>query len=72
MMIQDFKDAQRKGEIRKDMKPEFINFILNHMVELGSDPILNSLYPNAQEMILELTNFFFYGILPRNVNAENE
>jgi len=54
------------------MKPEFINFILNHMVEFGSDPILNSLYPNAQEMILELTNFFFYGILPRNVNAENE
>lgn len=72
LMIQDFIDAQDKGEIRKDMKPEFINFILNHIVELGNDPKLNSLYPNAQEMILELTNFFFYGILPRTENNENE
>ncbi len=71
-MIQDFIDAQDKGEIRKDMKPEFINFILNHMVKLGDDPKLNSLYPNAQEMILELTNFFFYGILPRAQNTDDE
>ena len=71
-MIQDFIDAQNKGEIRKDMKPEFINFILNHMVKLGDDPNLNNLYPNAQQMILELTNFFFYGILPRAQNADDE
>ena len=62
-------EAQRKGEIRQDIKPEFINFFLDLMVKLVNDPSLNKIYPDAQEMILELTNFFFYGILPR---AEND
>jgi AcrR family transcriptional regulator len=71
-MINDFLDAQKKGEIREDIKPEFINFFLNHMVKLVNDPALSSLYPNAQEMILELTNFFFYGILPCTEKIDND
>ena len=71
-MINDFLDAQKKGEIREDIKPEFINFFLNHMVKLVNDPALSSLYPNAQEMILELANFFFYGILPCTEKIDND
>ncbi|MEA1885868.1 MAG: TetR/AcrR family transcriptional regulator [Bacteroidota bacterium] len=71
-IIKDLRNAQDKGKIRKDIKPEFINFFLNHMVKLVNDPALNSLYPSAQEMILELTNFFFYGILPPGEKYDNE
>ena len=66
IMLQDFIKAQENGDIRKDIKPEFIMYFLNNMVNMGNDPNLNSLYPNAQDMIMELMNFFFYGILPRN------
>ncbi len=66
IIIGDFFEARNNGEIRKDIKPEFINYLLNHMVKMVDDPTLNSLYPDAQDMILEITNFFFYGILPRS------
>ena len=66
IMLQDFIKAQENGDIRKDIKPEFIMYFLNNLVTMGNDPNLNSLYPNAQDMIMELMNFFFYGILPRN------
>lgn len=65
-MQNDFIDAQIKGDIRKDLKPEFIMYFLNHLSLMGQDPQLNSLYDNAQDMIMELMNFFFYGILPRS------
>ncbi len=61
--MNDFRKAQEKGWIRKDIKPEFILFILNHLTELTWDEQLNKLYDhNSQEVIMQLTNFFFYGI----------
>jgi AcrR family transcriptional regulator len=65
MILNDYKLAQKKGEIRKDIKPEFILYFINHMMEMGQDERLSMIYATPQEMILELTNFFFYGILPR-------
>jgi hypothetical protein len=40
------------------------------MMEMGQDERLSMIYATPQEMILELTNFFFYGILPRQDKAE--
>lgn len=64
-IINDYKLAQKQGDIRKDIKPEFILYFLNHMFEMAKDEKLSQLFLNPQEMIMELTNFFFYGILPR-------
>jgi AcrR family transcriptional regulator len=64
-VLDDYTLAQKNGEIRPDIKPEFILFFLNHMLELVTDKKLVSLYENPQQMISELMNFFFYGILPR-------
>lgn len=61
---EDFAEAIRKGDIRSDIKPDFIFYFLNHIIEMASDPELLKLYDSAQEMILEMTNIFFYGILP--------
>jgi len=66
MILNDYKLAQKKGDIRKDIKPEFILYFINHMMEMGQDERLSMIYATPQEMILELTNFFFYGILPKN------
>jgi AcrR family transcriptional regulator len=71
-LLEDYTQAQKNGEIRADIKPEFILFFLSHMIELCTDKKLVSLYENPQEMIAELMNFFFYGILPRGNKNEGE
>ena len=42
---------------------------MNHMLELSPDENLTSLYDNAQDLIMELTKFLFYGVLDREVHT---
>jgi len=56
--------AQEEGDIRRDIKPEFIVYYLNHMIEMAKDDELMGMYGNPHDLIMELTNFFFYGLLP--------
>lgn len=65
MFTDDFKKAQLDGDIRKDLKVEFILYIMNHMVEMSRDDNLLNLYDNPRELVMEITSFFFYGILNR-------
>lgn len=61
----DYIQAQKRGEIRKDVKPEFIIYFLNHIYEMLKDEQLISIYRNPNELAMELTRFFFYGIANR-------
>ena len=62
--LDDFRRAQKTGEIRADIKPEFILYFLNHLTEIITDERLVSLYPDPDHMIAEVMSFFFYGIMP--------
>ncbi|NOY60324.1 MAG: TetR/AcrR family transcriptional regulator [Calditrichaeota bacterium] len=57
--------AQKNGDLRKEIKPEFIMYMLNHLIEMTNDERLNAIFANPQEMSVELTSFFFYGILEK-------
>lgn len=63
-VYKDFKSAQNRGEIRKDIKLDFIIYFLNNINLMLKDEKLCSMYKTPNELIMELTNFFFYGILP--------
>lgn len=63
-IIQDFRNAQDKGWFRKDFKPEFILFLSQKTAEMMIDENLLKLYANPQELLMEITNFFTYGIAP--------
>ena len=65
-VLQDMTAAQRQGWLRKDIKPEFILYAINKINEMVTDESLLSMYNGPQQAILELTNFFFYGILTEN------
>lgn len=65
LVMQDYIEAQKRGDIRKDIKPEFILYFLNHMFDMLKDPQLEKMYDKPQDLIMEMVNFFFYGILPR-------
>ena len=56
--------AQKDGDVRTDIKPQFIIYFLNHMMEMVKDDNLVNMYNDPQDLIMELTNFFFYGLLP--------
>ncbi len=64
-MIKDFKKAQKEGAIRADLKMEFIIYMLNDINNKIMDPQLNKIYPSGEKLIMELTRFFFYGILTK-------
>ena len=72
IILNDYLEAQKRGDIRNDIKPEFILYFLSHMGDMAKDEKLSKLYDTPQEMIMELTRFFFYGILPREEKTKNE
>ena len=67
-VVQWYADAQKKGEVRQDIKVEFMLFFMGHMTELAHDERLMGLYGNSKDAMMELLNFFFYGIMPRKGN----
>jgi AcrR family transcriptional regulator len=68
-ILDDLKEASDNGDIRQNLKPELILYFLNHMREMIEDGNLLSIYQSPNELIMEITNFFFYGILPVNENV---
>ena len=69
-MIADFQKAAEKGEIRQHINPLFIAYFFERMQDMIADERLQNLYENEQELLMELTNFFFYGLGIRNPNKE--
>lgn len=63
--LDDIREAQKNGEIRNDVKPEFMLYFLNNLTEMLTDQRVVGIYPNPEQMIAEVMNFFFYGIMPR-------
>ena len=63
MVLDDYEQAQKDGHIRPGIKRSFIQYQLQKMREMVMDEKLLAFYNNPQELTMELTNFFFYGLL---------
>ena len=63
--LDDIREAQKAGEIRDDIKPEFMLYFLNNLTEMLTDQRLVVIYPQPDQMIAEVMTFFFYGIIAR-------
>jgi AcrR family transcriptional regulator len=64
VLLDDFRQAQQKGLFRRDMKPEFYFYMAQKLGEIYNDKKLSGLYHNHRELIMEIVNFFMYGISP--------
>jgi AcrR family transcriptional regulator len=71
MFTNDFKKAQEDGDIRAGLKVEFIMYMMNHLVEMAQDDTLLDMYDEPQDLVMEIINFLFYGILSRDVHEED-
>ena len=61
--LDDMIDAQDKGEIRKGLNPHFILYLIGKMQDMTADEKVLNMYKTSQDLVSELVNFFFYGIL---------
>lgn len=66
VVLADYRDAQKKGWVNKNVNVDFIPFYTNKLFEIVSDEKAITLYGSVQNLIMELVNLFFYGILPHD------
>lgn len=64
-ILDDYEKAQKEGYVRPEIKREFIVYFLMKMKEMTLDENLMALYKTPQELTMELTNFFFYGLMKK-------
>jgi AcrR family transcriptional regulator len=64
LFVDFIRDAQVRGEARKEVRPEFLIAVLDKMGELAQDKTLAALYPSVMDFSMEINNFFYCGILP--------
>lgn len=60
-----YEKAQGNGDIRADVRMDFIFYFIDHLQALLNDECLLRMYDSYEALVSELVNFFFYGILPR-------
>jgi AcrR family transcriptional regulator len=58
-------EAQRRGDIRPEIRPEFLMAVLEKLSELANDDDLRKKYPSFIEFNREVKDFFYFGILAR-------
>ena len=63
IFINLIEQAQKNGEVRKEISIKFIAFMQNHIFELIEDKRLFALYNNLEELTIDMVNFYFYGIM---------
>ncbi|MGB2152394.1 MAG: TetR/AcrR family transcriptional regulator [Flavobacteriaceae bacterium] len=61
----DFLTAQKNGELRKETPVAFYIHMLKDIRNKIKDPNLKSLYKEDKDMWIDLTYFYFYGILSK-------
>jgi AcrR family transcriptional regulator len=59
----DFAQAQQNGFIRQDITIDFIMYMLDRLTQMVLDEKLLTICDDSQQAIMEVTRFFFYGIL---------
>lgn len=64
--LEFINNAQKRGEIRESIRPEFLMTVLEKLYNLGNDEHLRSIYPDFIEFNREIKDFFWYGIMERD------
>jgi AcrR family transcriptional regulator len=55
------KDAQKKGQFRKNVPPEFYVYLIEHIGEMLNDDRLKTIIPDPHDRFKELMNILFFG-----------
>lgn len=64
-ILHELKIAQERGLIRKEMNLEFYFALAQRTVDLLTDEKFQQMFDTPQALVMEMANFFAYGISPR-------
>jgi AcrR family transcriptional regulator len=65
-ILDDFRQAQKRGIFRSDFKPEILLYISQQIPGFINDPYLVGICGSPQDVVMEIARFFTYGIAPIN------
>jgi AcrR family transcriptional regulator len=66
IVVNDYREAIEKGWMRKDIKLDFVMYYMKVMTNMILDDKLMEMYNGDMlQLIKEIVNLFFYGVLPR-------
>lgn len=69
--LDDLKELQASGQVRPGLRPEFISYLYDLILESFKDGHLLGLFPTTEDLTAEWMNFLFYGIVgPENRSGE--
>jgi AcrR family transcriptional regulator len=68
-IMTDYAHAQRMGWVRQDLNLNFMLYLLHQMPAWISDERLAASYDDIHDLIMEIANFFFYGVLPHSTES---
>ncbi|HMA62053.1 MAG TPA: TetR/AcrR family transcriptional regulator [bacterium] len=58
------ESCKERGKVRKSIKSEFLVYVFNMIFNLVKDENIRSLYPSISDLIEDIFEFIFYGIVP--------
>ncbi len=64
--VKYYTEAQKRGDVRKNISIESIIFILGQFEDLMNKPEFIQMFPKYEDRIVELGNIFLYGIIEQN------
>ena len=62
-LINAFENAQNQGEIRENLNLQFVEYMMNNIMEIAQDPQLLALFPDTYQLTKQWLDFFLYGIM---------
>ena len=62
-LLNAFETAQKLGEIRENLNLQFVEYMMNHIMEIAQDPQLLALFPDTYQLTKQWLDFFLYGIM---------
>ncbi len=62
-LINAFEAAQKQGEIRENLNLQFVEYMMNHIMDIAQDPQLLALFPDTYQLTKQWLDFFLYGIM---------
>lgn len=65
VVLKEMQESQKKGEIRDDVRPQFILWYLNKLTEIMKEENLPEHLGDPKDFIRETLTMFYYGILAR-------
>ena len=66
-----FKKAKKKGELNRKTPVAFLIYMLDDLREKMNDENLKKIYSDEKDMWLDLTDFYFFGISPKNQKVQS-